>query len=331
MSLMKVAAGVGVVIVILLAVLVLYTTTKPPLTVKSVELTDMPWHSAGVKILFKAEKYPVRFYLMTSEGEVLKSYEAKLPEEVVYMAIGNPYENIVGPRRYVVKAFVEDKEVFKREIDVRGVAGSIRILNASVSLTTGPIAAGIWMVNITEPKIGKILVEVENSGDAPLYLTFLSSPLSVDGTSLGFKPSKEVVMPGSRERVELSIEPLVGLEKGHTFTISVPGLGNASYTVEPLRPEVRIDRVDLVHTILGWWTLNITVTIRNTCAYPVALYHLEVYVDNQLIPAVSISRLQETVSPGEEKTTTAVIWSLEKKPSTVKVKLYGTEAVYQIP
>ncbi|RSN76298.1 hypothetical protein [Candidatus Methanodesulfokora washburnensis] len=339
MSLKKIFAGISVIAVIFLAVLILRMAVKPSLTVKSVELTDVTplgeAHYPGIKILFKTDKYPVKFYLLTPEGEVMDSYKAELPEEVAYLTIGNPYENVIGSREYVIKAFIGNEEVLKREIEVKGLSGSIRILGVKVSITEG---------RITEPEIEKILIEVENTGDVPLYivspsLLSSSSPLSIDGHPCLFKSPKEVIMPGSREKIELPIPP-EDLEKSHTFTISVPGVGNASYTTEPLRPEVRIDRVELRYeTFVGGWVLdNITMTIRNTEAYPISLYRFKVYADDRYLELCYISPYEhssENVNPGEEKTVTiecgSLSESMENKPSIVRVKLYGTEAVYRVP
>ncbi|MGY0288677.1 MAG: hypothetical protein ACUX7D_08020 [Candidatus Methanodesulfokora washburnensis] len=74
MSLKKIFAGISVIAVIFLAVLILRMAVKPSLTVKSVELTDVTplgeAHYPGIKILFKTDKYPVKFYLLTrAHGE----------------------------------------------------------------------------------------------------------------------------------------------------------------------------------------------------------------------------------------------------------------------
>ncbi|RSN75997.1 hypothetical protein D6D85_05035 [Candidatus Methanodesulfokora washburnensis] len=343
MSLVKVAAGIGAVVVILLAVLVLYTATKPSLTVKSVEVTDVEskppevlgLHYPAIRILFKTDKYPVKFYLMTPEGDMINSYEAKLPEETAYLAIGKPWENIVGSRSYVVKAFIEEKEVFRREVNVKGLSGSARVLNVSIGTELYPNLSGVK--SIPEPVINKILIEVENSGDVPLYLS--SSVLSADGNPLVFKPSKVAIMPGSREKVELSIPWVIYLDKRHVFTVSIPGIGNSSYTAEPLRPEVRVESVGLRPNYIpglrnappvGYFLDNVTITVRNTEAYPISFLHnFEVYVGDK---KAIVFPPDIFLNPGEERTLTITCdLYVEKKPSEVRVKLYGTEVAYQVP
>lgn len=325
-------------VIILLAILVIYITTKPSLIVKSIEVTDIVtskiegpfWvsHCPGIKIFFKTDKYPVKFYLLTSEGKVIDSYKAELPEEVAYLAINEICENIVGPKKYVVKAFIDDEEVLRREINVKGVSGSIRILNTSISVITHMLGN----IKEKEPKIDKILIEVENTGDVPLYLAcplFNPVVLSVDGNPLFFTPSKEVIMPGSRERVELSIFGGVDPDERHVFTISVSGIENAPYITEPLRPEVRIDEVKLGYENFSrsWFMENITITIRNTEAYPIGLHHLEMYANDKFF----LPFVRGFVNPGEEKTVTiGGTFYVKEKPSEIKIKLYGTEVVYRI-
>jgi hypothetical protein len=351
MSLVKVVAGIGAVTVILLAVLVLYTATKPPLTVKSVEVTDaeskppevLGLHYPAIRILFKTDKYPVKFYLMTPGGDVINSYEAKLPEETAYLAIGKPWENIVGSRSYVVKAFIEDKEVFRREVYVKGLSGSVRILNVSIETELYPNLSSVK--SIPEPVIKRILMEVENSGDVPLYLSSPiipspESPLSVDGVPLAFEPSR-IIMLG-KGRIWLSIISSwrgVDLDKRHVFTISIPGIGNSSYTAEPLRPEVRVESVGLRPNYIpglrnappvGYFLDNVTITVRNTEAYPISFLHnFEVYAGDK---KATVFPPDAFLNPGEERTLTIKCdLYMEKKPSEVRVKLYGTEVAYQVP
>jgi hypothetical protein len=332
MSLAKVVAVVGAIVAIEVAVLLII---KPPLTVKSVEVTDikltapigMPdFHYPAIKISFKADKWPVFFQLM----KVVESYVPNPSEEVAYLAIGGSRENIAEPRSYVVRAIIDNKEVFKREIDLRGLSGSVRILNASITTYSGLVP---------EPMIEKILIKVENSGDVPLYLAYSSPPplLSVDGASLFFKPSKEIIMPGSEEEVELSITPIYP-DKEHVFTILVPGIGISSYTTEPLRPEVRVENVGLrpnypigsrSATPVGYFLDNVTITVRNTEAYPISfLHHFEVYVGDK---KATVLPSYVFLNPGEKRTLTiGCDLYVEKKPSEVRVKLYGTEVTYRV-
>jgi len=78
----------------------------------------------------------------------------------------------------------------------------------------------------------------------------------------------------------------------------------------------------------SWFVDNITITIRNTEAYPIGLHHLEMYADDKFF----LPLIRGFVNPGEEKTVTiGGTFYVKEKPSEIKIKPYGTEVVCRIP
>jgi hypothetical protein len=130
----------------------------------------------------------------------------------------------------------------------------------------------------------------------------------------------------------LRLKPLISidpnyLDEEHKVDVVIPNITRTSYIVEPLKPELRIEKVGLKPFLDKWSVDNITLIISNRGKYPINIGWLKIYVNEELNALWTPST--EVIGPGEEKTVTLKLFLITKsRPSTIKVKLGATEVSY---
>ena len=298
-------------------------TYKPTFEIKSIGIADHDGYPC-FKILFKTSDYPVTFRLLTKEGELVDTNMANKPEEVIYLYLtpGKPYANIVGSKSYVIKAFYGDKEVYSGSFDVKGAKADLKIKDVSLNASFSSL------------DLKKLTIEVKNEGDVPLYVNSMNIELYLDDSQKPFvlSPSSLTLMPGNIS--SLSLEPLAFidpkyLDREHRIDVVISDVTKSSYNVEPLKPELRIEKVGL-SPFLGTWDVdNITLTISNRGKYPIDIKWLEIYVNDKPVSVLLWISSIEIIEPGEEKTVTLDLsFITTSRPFILKVKLGATEASY---
>ncbi len=319
----------GVVKKILLIALVLFaiiliagiSTYKPFFEVKEIKVVDHKGYPC-LKISFKTDSYPVVFKLLTPEGELIYSWAAEKPEEVVYLYLtpGNPYKNILGPKSYVVRAFYGDKELWKNEVSIKGTGADVKILDVK------------FRSNFTGLNVESVNLDVKNTGDVPLYLNVLEDKLYLDDNPIPFSMETAIIMPEESSRVRLtSIISYISsaeLKTDHKLRFSIPNVAEASYTIKALEPELRIERVGLKPFLSEWDVDNITLIISNNANYPINVkWWIEITVNGMPVSPLLWAASDEVLNPGERKT---VIYDLSfvvvPKPIEIKVLLGKSEA-----
>ncbi|TDA41106.1 MAG: hypothetical protein DSO07_06300 [Thermoproteota archaeon] len=295
-------------------------TYKPSFEVRSVEIVNHEGYPC-VRLSFRTSDYPVKFYLLTDKGEKIDSESVYKPEEAVYLRLSSWDKNVVGPRRYVVKAFYNDKELWSGEVKIEGASADIDITGIEPSIdSNGLTVKGIYL-------------EVRNRGDVPLYLSSYPSEtikLYLDGSPEHFNIEHLVLMPGESLKVKLGsfIEiPYYELYRAHEIRLSILRVAEASYTIKALEPKVRIDKVVVTQRFTGQCVDSITLTISNTWNYSIDIEWAEIHVDGK--KASLWSHPFEKVNPGENRTITLDLVCEEvPKQFIVTVKLGRTEVSY---
>ncbi|RSN72733.1 MAG: hypothetical protein DSO07_11440 [Thermoproteota archaeon] len=316
-------ALVIVVILFLLLLIAGALTYKPAFEIKGIGIVDHDGYPC-FKIPFKTSNYPVTFRLLTKDGELIDTYVADKPEEVVYLHLTpfKPFTNVIGPKSYVIKAFYGDKEVYSSSFDVKGAKADLKIKDVSFN------------TSIFSLDLRKLTLEVRNEGDVPLYLTLIpiNIELYLDGLHEAFAPypSSLAIEPGntsslSLEPVALAIDPNY-LDKEHRVDVVIPNVTRTSYIIEPLKPELRIEKVGLSPFLDKWSLNNITLIISNRGKYPINIRWLKIYVNEELNALWTPSI--EVIGPGEEKKVILSLAAITSRPFTLKVKLGATEVSY---
>ncbi|ACB08080.1 hypothetical protein [Candidatus Korarchaeum cryptofilum] len=323
--------SIGRVLLIISAVILLLLiagalTYKPSFEVRGVGVVDHEGYPC-LKISFKTSDYPITFRLLTEEGELIDTYVASKPEEVVYLHLTpfNPYTNIIGPKSYMIKAFYHDEELYSINFEVKGARAELKIKEVSFSSSTFSL------------KLEKLTLEVRNEGDVPLYLSGIPEniELYLDDSRRSFilSPSTLIIEPGGIS--SLSLEPVASfidpkyLDREHELDVVIPNLVRDSYTIEPLRPELRIENVGLRPFFDKWDLDNITLTISNGGSYPISIRWLEIYVNEEPVSTFLWTSPIEIIGPGEERTLTLDLsFITTSRPLVVKVRLGATETSY---
>jgi hypothetical protein len=293
-------------------------TYKPSFEVRNIRIVDHYGYPC-LKISFRTSSYPIRFELLTKEGEVISSVLVEEPEDVVYLYLTEEhYTNMVGSKSYVIKAFYGYKEVYSGSFDVKGAKADLEIKDA-IFEDTSP------------PRLERLIIEVRNEGDVPLYLNPINIKLYLDNLEKSFYLSPKTLTLEPGNSLNLSLEPWLAdlkyLDKEHRVDVVIPSIARASYIIEPLKPELRIEKVGL-RPLLGTWDVdNITLTISNRGKYPINTGWLEIYVNDK--PVSSWTSSVRIIEPGEERVVILDLsFATTSRPFKLKVRLGETEASY---
>jgi hypothetical protein len=173
----------------------------------------------SLKISFSTSAYPITFHLLTPEGEEIGSHTAEKPEEAVYLNLSGLHTNIIGPKTYLIKAFYKDLLLLDYNITIGGARAYLKIVNVTTRMEPSGLRA-------------KIIAEVENMGDVPLYLYKENIRLCLDNETLPFT-LKEITLNPYRV-AELEIDSLIDtdkLNKGYKIVLSIPHLAQDSYII----------------------------------------------------------------------------------------------------
>jgi hypothetical protein len=237
--------------------------------------------------------------------------------DVVYLHLtpGKPFTNI-GSKIYVIKAFYRDKELYSDSFYVKGKA-DIKIKDV------------LFNASHSSLDLEELTLEVRNEGNAPLYLIPRNIELYLDGSRRSFSLSPLTVMPMNIS--SLSLKPLISidpnyLDEEHRVDVVILNVTRASYTIEPLKPELRIEKVGLKPFLDKWSVDNITLIISNRGKYPINIRWLKIYVNEELNALWTPSI--EVIGPREEKEVILSLAAITSRPFTLKVKLGATEVSY---
>jgi hypothetical protein len=204
---------------LLVAGALIYLIYKPSFEVRSIMIADHGGYPS-LKISFSTDAYPVTFHLLTPEGEEMGSCIAEKPEEVVYLNLSGLHTNIIGPKTYLLKVFYKDLLLLDYNITIGGARAYLKI----VSVTTRAEPSGLGV---------KIIAEVENTGDVPLYLHKENIRLCLDNETLPFTLKKGITLNPYRA-AELEIYSLIDtgkLNKGYRIVLSIPHLAQDLYVI----------------------------------------------------------------------------------------------------
>jgi len=321
----KVLMGLGIAIaaVIIVAVLLLiaglYQVSVPPkIEVKSVAVVDHDSYPA-IKIMFETDKYPVKFYLMTPEGEEIYSTSASEPEKVVYLHLTpmKPYTNILKERKYVVKALYLDKEIWEEEMDVKGVEPSIEIIDVKGK----PELLHLILDSIT--------IKVKNLGDVPLYVTNIPENIKVyvDGEKVSCTVETTTILPN--ESKEVKIELLLAfiefdeLSKDHSVEVEIAN-ERVKHIIPKLEPELKLLDRKYGESLGTSYIDNLTISIANDWAFPIYVKWIRVFINDKEYSALVSTIPGEIEEIGTGKTvklTLKLPGLLAKKGSKVEIVL----------
>jgi len=291
----------GLIVVVLVGV-ALYEIAMPPIKfeAKSIEIVDRDGYPT-VKIVFETSKYPVSFYLLTSEGEKISESTVDKPEKVTYLPLKSlkPFTNIVKEVSYVMKAYYSNTEIWSKKITIKGVKPEVKLVNINTS--NGPLHLSI----------NRATFKVKNLGDAPLYLTADSIEVYLDDRRVA-AGALEVVLPGEEKTVDFDITCLINYkdvtEKEHTLQIYLLGT-RTNYTIPSVKVTLNIGK--LMISGLGEFKYldNMTVTVTNEWVFPFSVNWISIeVVDNQgfstLEPVIWIPETKNVIKPGETVTYT---------------------------
>lgn len=216
----------------------------------------------------------------------------------------------------MIKAFYRDKELYSDSFYVRGKA-DIKIKDV------------LFNASHSSLDLEELTLEVRNEGNAPLYLIPGNIELYLDGLRRSFSLSPLTVMPVNIS--SLRLKPLISIDPNyldgeHRVDVVIPNVTRASYTVETLKPELRIEKVGLSPFLDKWSLNNITLMISNRGKYPINIRWLKIYVNEELNALWTPSI--EVIGPGEEKKVILSLAAITSRPFTLKVKLGATEVSY---
>lgn len=311
MSLLKkIAIAIGVIIAIIIIVgialggFVIYQITTPPtkFTVKSIEIVDYDGYPA-IKIVFETNKYPITFHLLTPEGKEIWTYTATEPEKVVYLYLvpGGLHANIVGRNRYLIEAYYLNKEIWSKEITIKGVIPSVKIEKI------------IPEIDLTTLTLKKIIIKVTNLGDVPLYLDPLLGTirLYLDGEKepITIEGGNATILPGTAKIVTL--ETMTGidydkLDKRHVIEIVIADKFKFNYTIPPAKISLKVGSIKFTEFLGTKYVDNATVTITNNWVFPINVKWIRILINGEEYSALFswLPETEQVVNPGETVTYT---------------------------
>ena len=248
----------GTIAFILIAIVIIaflygvYQAGLPPkLEVKSLQIDSVDGYPSII-VEFSTDKYGFVFKLFDERGELV---DMKIPStEVTRISLSlvglKPYTSIMELRTYILKAFYDDKEVYSETITINGASAQIKLLNYTTKLTVMGL------------ELESLIIEVANTGDAPLYLCEVACtpPLKVyiDGEEAPFSIGNGtvIVKPGEKREVRLELLP-VTIKKSKIDIEVVVGRFREIFTIsfeEFFKPiEVRVGEVFAI----GDWEITV--------------------------------------------------------------------------
>jgi hypothetical protein len=221
-----IGTAIGTVIVIVAFTYWTYQASPPRLEVRGLRVDDFEG-LPSVIIDFSTDKYGIVFKLFDEEGHLMDvAMPAQGASRVALSLVGlKPYTVITESKTYVIRAFYRDCELFSRTITVKGASMRVRPLGCTVEST----ASGL--------KLESLIIEVENTGDVPLY-AFDVRPVIPDLVPL-LKTyiNLEVRIDGEKSLISLAGEmPIIRMRPGERKELMIDLL---NVTVE--KPEVSIE------------------------------------------------------------------------------------------
>jgi hypothetical protein len=314
--------------VLILPALVHKLSYIPHFEVKSVRLVN-DYGIPSFRISFNTSDYPIYFYLLTPEGERIDLLDVIGPMANPDNAIDLHlipccnYTNIIGPKKYVIKAYYENKELWSSVFEVKGAKANLKIADVEFNASS-------------ELSLRRITLEIKNEGDVSLRLEDLKLYLDYSCEPFAISPSTPAhddilsVPPGNSSRVNIHPSSFISskhLDEEHRIVVMLPRIAEASYIIKPLKPELRIRSVGVRQSPEGLYMDNITLTILNTWNYPINIRWLELYVNGK--PASYWIPSATMINPGEERNLTLYISSMKTQlPVMVSAKLGGVEVFY---
>jgi len=253
---------------------------------------------------------------MTHEGEEVYSATATEPEEVVYLHLTplKPYTNVVEGGEYVIKAYYLDDEIWKGEIEVKGVKPSIEVLAVKGE-------AGIMGLHLKS-----ITVRVENAGDVPLYVTTIPENIevNVDGEEIACTVETTTILPGEAKEVEVDLLAFIRsdeLGEDHIVEVEVAG-EKAEYVIPKLEPELELLDRKYEESLGTSYLDSVSISVTNDWVFPVHVNWIKVFVDGKECYASVIPEEVKEIDVGKTVELTLKLPLLKaKKGSNVKIVL----------
>jgi len=320
----KVLMGLGIavaaviIVAALLLIIGLYQVSVPPkIEVKSAAVVDHDGYPA-IKVVFETEKYPVKFYLMTPEGEEIYSTSASEPEKVVYLHLTpmKPYTNIIEERKYIVKVLYLDKEIWEKEIDIKGVKPSIEIVD---------IKGKPELLQLT---LKSIIIKVKNLGDVPLYVTNIPENIKihVDGEKAPCTVETTTILPNESKVVEIELLASIKFDelgKDHNIEVEVAGK-RVKHVIPKLEPELKLLDRKYGESLGSLYLDNVTISIANNWVFPIHVKWIRVFINGEEYSALvsAIPGEVEEIGTGETvELTLKLPWLTAKEGSKVEIAL----------
>ena len=282
----KVLIGLGITIAVIVVIGLYQVSVPPKIEVKSVTVVDHNDYPA-IKVVFETEKYPVKFYLMTPEGEKIYSTSASEPEKVVYLYLTpmKPYTNIVEEGKYIVKVLYLDKEIWEKEIDIKGVKPSIEIVDVE------------GKPELLQLTLKSIIIKVKNLGDVPLYVTNIPENIKiyVDGEKAPCTVETTTILPNESKEVEIESLAFIKFDelgKDHSLEVEIANK-RVEYKIPKLEPELELLEREYGEFLGTSYLDNVTISITNDWIFPIYVKWIRVFINGE-----EYSALVSTI-PGE--------------------------------
>jgi len=328
----KILIGLGIAIVAIVIFLfivgfigVYWITAPPKFEVKSIVTVDHDGYPA-FKIVFETDKYPVEFCLMTPEGEKIYSISAGKPEKVVYLHLTpmKPYMNIVEEKSYVIKVLYLDKEIWKKEISVKGVKPSVEIVG---------IKGESYMLKLS---LESVTIKIKNMGDVPLYITNIPENVKVyvDGEEVLCTVETATVLPNENKLVKIKLLADIDfdkLDKDHSIEVEIASK-RAQHIIPKLSPELKLLNRKYKIALDTSYLDNVTISITNNWIFPIHTKWIRVFIDDEEYSAL-ISIIPEKVERiSVDKTVELALklpWLTAKKGSEVEIMLGASKLEFR--
>jgi len=219
------AIGTSIVLLVAFTCWIHQANLPPRLEIRGLRVDDFNG-LPSIIIDFSTDKYGFTFELLDEKGNLI---DVATPTQgisrVALSLVGlKPYTIITEPRTYVLKALYRGEEIFSKRIAVNGASMNLRPLSCT--------ASGL--------KLESLVIEVENTGDVPLYV-FDVRPVIPDLVPL-LKTyiNLEVRIDGERSLASLAGEmPIIKVRSGEKKEIMID-LFNATIKGSEVVVEVEI-------------------------------------------------------------------------------------------